>query len=176
MRSLLFGEEKEIKYQVLNFDPVLRYRFYPPIKLEINIPIKNQETTKLVKRVIGDRVEASSHFTVFYDGCNYIITTKVKDIDKFHSVSPDVRDFLINLLNENFKMEMIPPSPMRECYYLLFLSDISLREEIEKYLKRFLPNKYFIFKEEKKRKMKNKILSTLLIRSQSFLGVFYAVQ
>jgi len=172
VERVTLNSETELKYVGLYFDPHTRWHFEPVLRLDLNIPVENQEVTKLTKKRFGDRVEETTKFTVFYDGSNYIITTEVKDFTKFHVVA-DVRDFLHNLLKEDFVVEDIPPNPMREDYYFLFLSDTDIKTIKEPEI---MINKGTIIipKKEEELKSKNEIFSNLLVESRLFLDIFYA--
>jgi len=161
-------KKQQIEWIVCFFDPHIHYHFKPVLKLNLNIPFKNQEFARSEKERTGDHVEPLTKFTVFYNGSNYLITAKVRDITKRHIVV-DVRELLFDMLNERFAVESTPPNPMRENFYFIFLSDVKEMNVPKIIVKR---NDVIIFRKDSKNK--DIIFSNLLLDSDPFLEVFYA--
>lgn len=168
----LYPRKIQVKWRGLHFDPSIRWHFRPLLRFNLNLPFKNQDAARGEKETFGDRMEEVTKFTVFYDGSNYIITAKVKDVKKYHCVS-DVRDLLKNLLKEEFNVEAATPNPMRENYYLLFLSGTEQMVELESVVKTGSPNRFLLPRKEKEMKKKDEILSRLLLSCSIFLDTFY---
>lgn len=152
------------------FFPHIRWHFHPSLKIELTIPFKNQQFAQRQSRDFGVEIEKSNKFTIFYDGSCFMIVTKVSNLKKEHLSSPDVRDFLYKLLEKQFRIETIPPNPLRWKFYLVFLSDSKLFSDTVK----MSMKRVYIFIPENRLKEKNEIFSGLFVSSRRFLDVFYS--
>lgn len=172
VEKVTFNPKKQkIQWRGLNFDPSIRWHFRPPLRCDLNIPFKNQESAQRKKRMYGDKVEEITKFTVFFDGSNYIITAKVRDIKNLHSVT-DVRNLLANLLKKEFRVKELPPNPLREYYYLLFLSDTMQSLKLKPIIQ-IGPQRRYLLPREEDVKRKDEILHRLLMSCSYFLDTFY---
>ena len=175
IEDVKFARKGEIRWRGYHFDPMIRWHFNPSITMKLKLPVKNQPMTKAEIVDYGDFVETSSKFKILYDGSNYVITTKVKAISKFHASVFDVRDLLSTLLEKEFTVDSIPPNPIRHDYYLIFLpskKDVKRTERIIKSSQ--LPRRYFLLATEDEKKQKDKLFQAMFSSSTLFLDVFFA--
>jgi hypothetical protein len=109
-------------------------RFMPLIRCSLVIPVKNQEEASEMNYLYGEKaVDATTKFEIIYDGSIYAITRQVDIRKRIHPGAIDIRDiFLQAMQNEAvWKLKEIPPNPLREDYYVLFLvEDQDTRELI----------------------------------------------
>lgn len=170
-----FLNTEQIKWEGHLFDPHARWHFKPLLKIELNIPFKNQLFAQKMIKDYDVEVEESSKFTILYDGSCFMIVTRVNDFSKEHHSAPDVRDFLLQLLGTHFRIEEIPPNPMRKRYCLVFVSDPKLTSDVVESLReRSLRRTFYIPVPEEDLKEKDQILSSLFFSSLYFLDIFYA--
>lgn len=168
-----FANPADTKWEGNAFDPHIRWHFKPPIVIELNIPFKDQTIAQMEIRDLDLQAEELSRFTVFYDGSCYMIVAKAEDMKKRFLSAPDVRDFLTNLLGEKFKTEEIPPSPLQQKYYLLFLS--GKKEDIpDGVIETKNWRRLLVPQPESRISEKEKVLLTMFSSSRRFLDVFYA--
>ena len=100
-------------------------RFRPLIKCTVNLPIKNQYDVHIMQSINGEaQIDATSIFKLFYDGCIFGIYREI-DIKKVvHPGIVNIRDlFQEALLDKRWKLEKIPPNPLRQDFIFYFVDD-----------------------------------------------------
>ena len=102
-----------------------------PVKLEISLPIKNQKTSIFESSLFGEQADTTTDFGIIYNASIYVIFRKA-DLSKLvHLGAPDVRDVLVDVIGKEkaWKTKRIPPNPLRQDIYLVYLKDNSNTKE-----------------------------------------------
>ena len=105
-------------------DEEISLKFSPFLKININIATKDQESVLRYKAMSReDYIDYAESYDILYNGSIFLISREA-DINKpLHPGAPDIREELINIFNESdaFSVEFMPPNPLREDMYLIFI-------------------------------------------------------
>jgi len=93
----------------------------------MTLPEKNQPLAKNFEILNGKKIHVCTDFEIFYDWCNYLILSEI-DSKKFNinfvgDSGADVRNQIEKIFENNnkFSIEIIPPTPLRQRFYFIFL-------------------------------------------------------
>lgn len=175
VNSINLIRKESVKWKSIVLEPVFHWFFSPLLKITLKIPIKNQLYTTHMIQNFGKRVEAIDEFNVFYDGCNFLIYSRIKNYNKIFPGPRDIRDFLEESLQKKFNVETIPPCPLRENYIIFILDE---KFNIKNYDKTFRSrtrskNTYILLKEDELEDI-DLYIERLFTNSHMFLDCFYA--
>ena len=152
-----------------------------PFKIDISLPIKNQEETLFELELYNDRVDCTTKFGILYNASIYMYYREINLSKNRHPGYIDIRELFSNVIKDmkgfrekqTWKILSTYPNPLRQDFIFLFLQE---KPETQEYLsKKYLldNSNLYLFLPEQQLKKLDEFLATILYKMSIALDIYY---